>query len=102
MHSIDLGDRYFIITADHHLSPEFSQILYKVVSERVVVIENENHTLSGSQKVCRLAATNFSLRLFAVAPGNTVSNFPARLRLARRAALNSSHHHRIFSRCTVE
>src|SRR5215469_17013363 len=51
MEGFDLADRELVIAADHHLSPEFAQVLNEVVGERVVIIENENHVLpSGYNK----------------------------------------------------
>jgi hypothetical protein len=43
MHSFDFADRHFVVAANFHLRAQFAEILDEVVSERIVVIENEDH-----------------------------------------------------------
>src|ERR1700722_155889 len=42
-HRFDLSDGHFVVTAHLDLSTQFSKILDQVVSERIVVIEDEDH-----------------------------------------------------------
>jgi len=43
VHRIDVGNRDLIVAAHFDLSPEFPEILNQVVSERIVIVENEDH-----------------------------------------------------------
>jgi len=43
MHGCDFGDRHLVIAAHLDVSAQFSEILDEVVSERVVVVEDEDH-----------------------------------------------------------
>ncbi len=39
----DLFRRQLVVAANHNLRAQFAQVLHEVVSERIVVVEDENH-----------------------------------------------------------
>ncbi len=43
VHRLDLSDGYFVVAANLYLGAQFSEVLDEVVSERIVVIEDEDH-----------------------------------------------------------
>jgi hypothetical protein len=43
VHCLDLADGHFVVAANLDFSAQFAQILDEVVSERIVVIEDEDH-----------------------------------------------------------
>jgi hypothetical protein len=43
LHRLDLSDGYFVVAANLDVSAQFAQVLDEVVSERIVVIEDEDH-----------------------------------------------------------
>src|SRR6195256_3372902 len=43
VHRFDLSDGYFVVAAKLYLSAQFAKVLDEVVSERIVVIEDEDH-----------------------------------------------------------
>ena len=45
MHRLDLSDGHFIVAANLNFGAQFAQVLDEVVSERIVVIEDEDHML---------------------------------------------------------
>jgi hypothetical protein len=45
MHRLDLSDGHFIVAANLNFGAQFAQVLDEVVSERIVVIEDEDHQL---------------------------------------------------------
>ena len=47
-HGLHLGGRDLVIAPHFDLRPQFAQILHQVVGERIVIVENENHTLDCS------------------------------------------------------
>src|SRR5437899_3274605 len=43
VHRLDLSDGHFVVAANLHLRAQFAKVLDEVVSERIVVIEDEDH-----------------------------------------------------------
>jgi hypothetical protein len=43
VHRVDLSDSHFVVAANLDLGAQFAKILDEVVSERIVVIEDEDH-----------------------------------------------------------
>src|SRR6267378_2601339 len=43
VHRLDLSHGYFVVAANLHLRAQFAKVLDEVVSERIVVIEDEDH-----------------------------------------------------------
>src|SRR5208337_4953175 len=43
VHRLDLADRHFVVAANLDLGAQFAEVLDEVVSERIVVIEDEDH-----------------------------------------------------------
>jgi hypothetical protein len=43
VHRLDLSDGYFVVATNLYLGAQFSEVLDEVVSERIVVIEDEDH-----------------------------------------------------------
>src|SRR5713101_2359732 len=43
VHRLDLSDRHFVVAANLYPGAQFAQVLDEVVSERIVVIEDEDH-----------------------------------------------------------
>src|ERR1700687_5852175 len=42
-HRLDLSDRHFVVAANLYLGAQFAKVLDEVVSERIVIIEDEDH-----------------------------------------------------------
>ena len=45
VHRLDLFDGYFVVAANLYLGAQFAKVLDEVVSERIVVIEDEDHVV---------------------------------------------------------
>jgi DNA-binding winged helix-turn-helix (wHTH) protein len=43
VHCLDLSDGHFVVAANLNLGAQFTKILDEVISERIVVIEDEDH-----------------------------------------------------------
>jgi hypothetical protein len=43
VHRLDLSYGHFVVAANLHLGAQFAKVLDEVVSERIVVIEDEDH-----------------------------------------------------------
>jgi hypothetical protein len=43
VHRLDLADGHFVVAANLNLGAQFAKILDEVISERIVVIEDEDH-----------------------------------------------------------
>ena len=43
MHRLDLSDGHLVVAAHLDLGAQFAQVLDQVVSERIVVVEDEDH-----------------------------------------------------------
>jgi hypothetical protein len=59
MHRFDLPDGHFVVAADLDPCAQFSQVLNKVVSERIVVIEDEDHKFIVAVKKPGFRVTRF-------------------------------------------
>src|SRR5258708_1602786 len=51
LHGFDFFHRDLVVATHFHRLPQLAEILDQVVSERVVIIENENHELLPSKKI---------------------------------------------------
>src|ERR1019366_9766611 len=45
LHRLDFSNRHFVVAANLHLGTQFAQVLDQVVSERIVVVEDEDHSV---------------------------------------------------------
>ena len=43
VHRLDLSDGHFVVAANLDFGAQFAQVLDEVVSERIVVVEDEDH-----------------------------------------------------------
>ena len=57
MHRLDLAQSHLIITPNLNLRAQLTNILDKVVSKRIVIVENKDHVLIVAVKIAAVKAT---------------------------------------------
>ena len=66
LHRVNLFDRHFVVAANLNLGAQFANVLDEVVSERIVVIENEDHAfiVAAERQVSEVTSPSAGWELF--------------------------------------